>query len=1090
MKVSRLILNNLLFYWKKNFLLSLGIAISAAVLTGALIVGDSVEYSLNRIVDRRLGKVSHVLKAGDRYFTRSLGEKVGDELDLPVSSILLLDGMGVAGGGQKRINNIQIVGVDESFDRVAGLNHFYENLAGDSVIISQNLANRLGVSIGEEIVLRIEKASLLPLNAPFVSDAESMVSLRVSIKEISDADHLGSFNLKVSQTAPFNVFISSQRLADLMEFDGRSNALLLSDGDGRSEEAIWNAIRGNFTLDDAGLKSRVIDELQTIEIISERVFIDDVLIDPLKKATGFQSGILTYFVNAIQSAGNTTPYSFISTLPDHWLRPDEIIINSWLSRDLSAGEGDAIRVKYFVVGPLRELSEETTSFVVKAVVPMEGIFNDVNLMPDLPGLSDAGNCRDWETGVPISLESIRDVDEDYWNRFKGTPKAFIALSRGEELWKNRFGTFTGFRYSAMETSQDELQKEILDGFDPRVLGFTLEPVMELGHTAAGEGVDFSELFGGLSFFLLAASIILTILLFLLNLESREQQMNTLSVVGIPVKIIRRIMLWEGMLVALAGAVLGQFLAIFYNRGVFYALNGVWRDVVRTEMLEINVRTDTLITGFVVIMGVSFLTLYFPLNRFLKKVTGRYKVQPGLKIPGLRRSVPAIVSGVSGLAAIALIISQLISGEVVNASIFFAAGGLFLLSSIFFFTWYLGGWRQGELIQKNGSGFQLKMLSRKNAMRNRTRSMSIVILFAIGTFLVISTGSNRKDLFQNAEDPTSGTGGFLYFAESTLPVLQNLNDPKVRFEFGLENNYSFVQLRKATGDDASCLNLNKIVNPQVLGVDPGMLAGRNSFVTRTPYLDEEQPWMSLQDELPGGLIPAIADETVIKWGLGLKVGDTLRYLNSNGGTMELLLIGGLAPSIFQGNVIISNDRFLEQFPESSGTHIFLIDGAMADTALIRTELDRGMRDFGWDMQMSATRLAEFNSVTNTYLSIFLVLGALGLLLGTFGLVVVLSRSMLERRQEVALLKAVGYSRKSIRRLVVKEYMFLLQGGIGTGFLAAVIATLPSILSPNTDTSFMTILVILLALILNGWLWIFAVTSSALKDQTIHTALRNE
>ncbi len=207
-------------------------------------------------------------------------------------------------------------------------------------------------------------------------------------------------------------------------------------------------------------------------------------------------------------------------------------------------------------------------------------------------------------------------------------------------------------------------------------------------------------------------------------------------------------------------------------------------------------------------------------------------------------------------------------------------------------------------------------------------------------------------------------------------------------------------------------------------------------------------------------------------------------------MELLLIGGLAPSLFQGSVIISNDRFLEQFPESSGTHIFLIDGAMADTALIRTELNRGMRDLGWDMQMSAIRLAEFNSVTNTYLSIFLVLGALGLLLGTFGLVVVLSRSMLERRQEIALLKAVGYSRKSIRKLVVKEYMFLLQGGIGTGFLAAVIATLPSILSPNTDTSFFTILVILLALILNGWLWIFTVTSSALKDQTIHTALRND
>ena len=92
----------------------------------------------------------------------------------------------------------------------------------------------------------------------------------------------------------------------------------------------------------------------------------------------------------------------------------------------------------------------------------------------------------------------------------------------------------------------------------------------------------------------------------------------------------------------------------------------------------------------------------------------------------------------------------------------------------------------------------------------------------------------------------------------------------------------------------------------------------------------------------------------------------------------------------------------------------------------------MRDLGWDMQLTAVRLAEFNSVTNAYLSIFMVLGALGLLLGTFGLVVVLSRSILERKQEIALLKAVGYPRMEIRKLVIREYMFLLPGESVQGF----------------------------------------------------------
>ena len=134
--------------------------------------------------------------------------------------------------------------------------------------------------------------------------------------------------------------------------------------------------------------------------------------------------------------------------PISWLRTDEIIINTWLADDLSAGVGDTVKLTYFKVGPLRELTEESATFVVKSIVPMEGRFGDRSLMPDLPGLSDAGNCRDWDTGVPIALESIRDKDEDYWDQYGGIPKAFISVSRGVELWKNRFGTYTSFRYDA------------------------------------------------------------------------------------------------------------------------------------------------------------------------------------------------------------------------------------------------------------------------------------------------------------------------------------------------------------------------------------------------------------------------------------------------------------------------------------------------------------------------------------------------------------------------------------------------------------------------------------------------------------------
>jgi putative ABC transport system permease protein len=98
--------------------------------------------------------------------------------------------------------------------------------------------------------------------------------------------------------------------------------------------------------------------------------------------------------------------------------------------------------------------------------------------------------------------------------------------------------------------------------------------------------------------------------------------------------------------------------------------------------------------------------------------------------------------------------------------------------------------------------------------------------------------------------------------------------------------------------------------------------------------------------------------------------------------------------------------------------------------------------------------------------------------------------MERRQEIALLKAVGYRRREIRRLVIREYMILLLMGIGTGFVTAIVATLPSILNAHTGTSFTSILIWLVILVVNGWVWIQLVTRSALKNESIYYALRND
>ena len=1084
MNSRKLVIRNLFYYRKKNFTVILGIAIATAVLIGALIVGDSVTNNLKRIAQLRLGKIEFTLNSGERYFTNQLADKLQSDLNTAVSPLLLLEGMAIAEGGVQRVNNIQILGVDSSFGNTFDTNIFLDKINPDEVIINTKLAGHLNVNPGDEILFRIKKASLIPLNAPFVSDDELTVTARLKIKKIAGDDDAGRFNLRISQTGPYSAFVSIDLLNQLMDLTGKANILLISQNTSLTGKYILETIGNNWTIEDAGLIIRELPESGEIEILSERVFFDQSTLDALQAIPVSENLVFTYFVNEFSSGSNFTPYSFVSTFPDSLIGQNEVIVNQWLADDLNLKIGDSLNMKYFTVGPLRKLLELKSGFVVKNIVPIKDRFADENLMPVIPGLSDAGNCRDWETGIPINLDKIRDKDEDYWNIYKGVPKAFIAQSKAVDLWRNLYGSYTAVRFNANEINPDNLKIAITKNLNPASLGFVINEVSKNSSEAATQGVDFSQLFMGLSFFVFLSAIILTILLLFLNLDGRKEQLETMSALGISKNKIHWIMNLESLILSASGALIGVILAILYTLIIFSALNGVWMDIVRTEMMQIYVSVPTLLKGFFLSMLVCWLTLFFTIRRFLNKKSAKYVDLNSDKKSFSFNKLILIISVIGLAISITLIISQIMQSERINAEVFFIAGGLILISVLLIFF---------ELIKKAEGNTFRKMdvfsLGIRNSIRNKGRSISIVSLLAIGTFVVFSTGTNRKDLFIESTDKTSGTGGFQFYSESTIPIVRDLNDAKVRLETGLSEDINFVQISKAEGDDASCLNLNRISNPQILAVNPQNLEGRFKFISETESI-KNVSWLSLDIILPENIIPAIADETVIKWGLGKKAGDTLTYTDDYGNIMKLKLIGGIANSIFQGNIIISDKQFLKHFPDISGSNIFLIDGITENIDNIESELGMIFRDYGWEMKSAVQRLAEFNSVENTYLSIFMVMGAFAILIGTIGMGIVLARSILERKKEISLFKAIGISSQKILSVLLTEYLFLLISGILIGVLTSIIATLPSLLSPGTEISISSILLITVILLINGFIWIWFLAKIFLRNPAISQALRND
>ncbi len=1067
-------------YFMANLLVALGVAISTAVITGGLIIGDSITYSLEQTTHYRLGKTTHAISSNGRFFRQEIANEMQGGLD--VAPAFISEAVAVAGGGEKRANSVQVVGVDGSFEKIAGSN-FYSGLKKNEVIISQNLAEKLEVTVGNSLLFRVKKDGLVPHNAPFVSDGETHVSYRATIKAIATENKLGRFSLKNAQAAPYNVFMPIGRVNELMGFEGKANTLLIHSE--LDESQLLQIFQEAWKPADANLVERETGNRE-YEIYSERVFIEDAISHNLGKVPGADM-ILTYFVNSIGKEGNTgvkTPYSFVSTLPNDVLNENQIIINQWLANDLKARKGDTLKLAYFTMGPLRKLLNDSSLFVVKDIKPMEGKFADGSLMPSLPGMSDAGDCDEWEAGIPIDLELIRDKDEDYWDTYKGVPKAFISQSVAHKLWANRFGNYTSIRFDGQSFNKEKLESFFGEHIHPTSLGFFADPVKKRGLTAAQNGVDFSQLFIGLSFFILAAAIILSILLYLLHLESRYTQIGTLDTLGFKHAQIRSLFTIEGLFISICGALLGSGLAITYTELVFSALNGLWVDIVRTNVLFIYIKPATLLLGFIISILISVGVFTWAVNKKLKQqasnVQRKITQQEKKWVAGFKKGIAILFLGLS-----VLVVSwQLALSEIQNAGMFFMAGGLMLISLLLIFHGFLFS---NPHLKKHL--FNISYLTRNNLKRNRGRSFSIVILFALATFLVVSTGANKQDIFSKAHEKTSGTGSFLFFVKSTVPVLFDLNDPQKRLEEGLPGGFKAVQFRKVDGDDASCLNLNRITNPAILGADPTHLEGHFSFVKGSEELNLQTPWQSLNQDL-GNVTPAIADQTVIQWGLGLKIGDTLFYQNEIGDTLKLKLIGGLAPSIFQGYVIIGNQHFLENYPSSSGSSVFLIDGDEKQKQVISEGLGLNFRDYGWEAVEAPQRLAEFYSVTNTYLSIFLALGALGLILGTIGLAVILSRSILERKDEIALMQAIGFKNIQVFKIIVMEYSFLLAAGIFIGLLAAVLATLPSILSPNTDVSLQTILLLIAIIISNGLLWIALLTKTSLNNKELIANLKRE
>jgi ABC-type antimicrobial peptide transport system permease subunit len=1121
MQLSTLIQRNLRYFWRTNLAVILGVATAVAVLAGALLVGDSVRASLRNLALGRLGATDLVLRAPG-FFREQLAADLQSHEPFAANfqaacPIIAFEGVVTTDETSARAGGVQVYGVDDRFWRFHGA--AVQSPDGNDVLLSPALAAELGAKPGGTVLLRIEKPSAIPAESLHGRKDELGRTIRFTMREVLPSSSLGEFSLRPQQGAVRAVFVSLKKLQQNLEQDGKANVILLSAKSGTGLQPVSQLLRDKFTLADVGLKLRVPEGAGAVVLESESALIGDALAAKAKAAAETlnlrAAEVLTYLANTIRSRDKEIPYSLVTALDEPGLdgfhrmdpHPDlkagkgtysdhlrlrvgsapPILLNEWAANDLGATDGDTVTLEYYLWAEEGRLTTAKQDFRLAGIVPMVGPAADRNYAPDYPGISDATSLADWNPPFPIELSRVRKTDEVYWDQHRTTPKAFVLLADGQKLWSSRYGGITSIRLAPaeggdLETARKNYEETLRASLDPVQMGLDLQAIKDQSLQASRGATDFGEYFTYFSFFLVVSALLLATLFFKLGIEQRLRELGLLRAIGFSTKAIRSLFLREGVVLAAAGSLLGLLGALAYAALMMWGLRTWWVGAVGTTQLRLHVAPRSLLIGALSGITASALCIWWTL-RSLRAASPR-SLLAGVQSSAFRRGFDSppkggtlnawlvLLFGLLGVAMLAAAAMKWI-GQVGG---FFGGGTLLLVAILCFWSaWFKGDRRQ--TIAGRGA-WPMARMGFRNATTRPGRSVLCIALIASAAFIIVSVDAFRRDGQAVVHDKQSGNGGYPLMAESLLPIVHDPNSAEGREELNLADDSlrdaRIARFRLRPGDDASCLNLYQPRNPRILGANDDFLSqGRFAFQSSLAATDAEKanPWLLLNQALDEGstlpsAIPVIGDANSMTYVLHLKLGDEITVQADNGAPVRLRLVATLADSIFQSELLMSEKNFLKHFSDEQGHRVFLIDAAPEKAPSVAAAMEEKLGDFGFDALNTAEKLAGFHQVENTYLSTFQTLGGLGLLLGTVGLAAVLLRNVLERRREIALLRAVGYQPAHLSWMVIAENALLLGCGLLTGVFCALLAIIPALIARGGRLSVVSLGLLLLAVLVTG------------------------
>jgi putative ABC transport system permease protein len=740
--------------------------------------------------------------------------------------------------------------------------------------------------------------------------------------------------------------------------------------------------------------------------------------------------------------------------------PGEVVINDKLAKDLDVRTGDTIDV--FAYG-------HTTELTVRTVLPQVGLagFNQAYVA--------AGTLTDLAATPAV-----------------GAPGA--EPPSGGLLISNNGGVFdSAERSDAVERALDDRLRG--------VQGLEISSIkQDLLDDAESSGAEMRDMFTALGTFSIAAGVLLLINLFVMLSEERKPELGMLRAVGMKRNNLVRLFGLEGGLYSVAAAGLGAVAGIGVGWAIVQAVQNILAD---EEDLHFVLRIEpaSLIISGLVGLAISLLTVWGTSARIarlnvirairdlpeprtkrtsvwrlvfgaLGMVIGGLVLQSGLSGdaavpvligPGIalasavplfgrflpRRAVVAVAGGVAAFWAVASI--ELVPDAFKDAGIeMFAVQGLLLVGAGVAVVaqgdraW---GWMADRLADRGGLASRLAVAY---PLARRVRTAMLLAMFALITFMLTFMASiSDANLAQAPALARDASAGWDLWVDSsaTNPVTTDQlaqNDDVVATAPLVQGMAELTQGTAAASDNRSDNDKDKSETWPLTGFEPTFTApGAPKLSHRLDrYADDEAAFAAVaadpnlaigSDWLFEGNGPSSEG--------GLNVGDKVTATDPATGQSKVFTIAGLTDQDWADNGLLVGrnaattllgDRAVER------RHLVQVtDGA--DAEAVADQIKADWVTSGAEATTFISAVEKDVHETEGFIRLLQGYLGLGLLIGIAGLGVVMVRAVRERRRQIGMLRAIGFSSRVVRRAFLAEAGFVsLQGivlGMGLGLVTS-------------------------------------------------------